>query len=130
MITDTISLTELLWTVFGLVGLFITVRNLEDVTSIYLLVKDELKRGSDGDWIAIALSSVRQEALRVLIMIVAVGIGVGAMLIPPANQDIPISQLQIIITVGIFLIVAITILQSYLDRQVRDFLRRENDRTA
>jgi hypothetical protein len=109
---DYVTVPEILWTVLGLVGMVICLMNLRSARSS---AKRYIALGQNGLGLMLAGARVRREAMRSVMAGVTVGIGVSAMLTPPANPDVPVSTLALLITGGLFLINLIIVIDSTLD---------------
>jgi hypothetical protein len=115
-LTHTISVPEVIWLLIGLVGLFVSWRNLLDAYRDLLFLNYS---GRNGGMRVIALGNVREELLRVLACVVIALIGIAAMSSPPANTTQPVSTLAVIITVGLFLLGSLVVVGSVAARRTR-----------
>ena len=116
---DSVAITEVIWTFIGLVGLVVTIKNLNDA---YGSRARYIELGFNGAGLLLAAAHIRRESMRILIEASIAGIGIAAMLAPPANPAQPVTALGVIVTMGLFIINAATTLDSILDRRIRKLL--------
>lgn len=114
-----VAVTEILWTLFGLVGLGFAVSN-------FLVATEDVRYAVSGHpqdkaVVALAQGHVRTELNRCLIHSIVMLVGFLAMLSPPTSHS-PVTPVGILVTVGLFAISGITISQSILDRRLRSLL--------
>ena len=109
---DYVTIPEMVWTLLGTIGMIVCTVNLHSARTS---AKRYIELGTNGLGLLIAGARVRREALRCVMAGVSVVIGVAAMATPPANPDLPVSPLALLITVGLFLINLIIVIDSILD---------------
>lgn len=128
---DSVAVTEVLWTLWGILGSLYVFKNLK----VTINVSDEVKIYYKDDphlveYMAAAEKDVRHEVLRLIKTGIVVVSGILAMIAPPANPQVPVGSVQIIIVVALFVIVSIVVLQSFLDARYRkavEEVRRNNN---
>lgn len=116
---DSVAITEVIWTLIGLVGLYVTARNFRSAKRSLTAYK---LSGYNGAGLMLANAHIRRETMRILIEGSVTGIGIAAMFAPPANPAQPITATGVIVTMGLFIINAATTLDSILDRRIRNRL--------
>jgi hypothetical protein len=117
-----VAITEVLWLSFGILGFFFAFINFRHAMRDIDLLN---KFNHNGITKAMALAHMRTEGLRMLIHSISIAIGATAMMLPPNNPDRPVTALAVLITLGLFLINGITVLQSLLDARLRIVLTKE-----
>lgn len=121
----TVAITEIIWTLCGVVGLSFSHKNLKEIRlsqrALYRLNGNKIE--SIHILKIIAFGHYRNEMFRVGKASLIVISGVCAMIIPPANPDVPVSPLQIIILCAVFGIALQIVMASALDARQREILR-------
>lgn len=123
-IPDTANTAELLWVAIGLltgaVNLTLWAIAIRDLMAVYDAKVDGAKRIEGWTWF-------NAHGLLVLAQCVAIGIGILAALTPPANPEVPMPRVSVLIaaglivkqvincTLGIYLILRRKRLDAYLD---------------
>lgn len=123
------SVIEIMWTLTGLVGIYITWSNLKDsrkyVTALRRMNGTNLK--AMREMRIIAFGHYRNEVLRIALFGIIIAVGVAAMITPPATSNQKITPVSIAITIGLLAITAILVAASFLDRRQRDLMMEEYD---
>lgn len=122
------SLPELIWTLFGLVGLRFKIPNAitaKKAISAVIALNGRNLLGHD-DMMLLAKNRLRREKLRILESVTIISIGVGFMLTPSTTTvGRHFTPGQLILTCGLFVIELIDITASFYDKQTSDVLLRE-----
>lgn len=118
----TASLIELLWTLTGLVGIYLTWANLQDARQYITALEKVNGQKSSKEVKIIAFGHYRNELFRIMMFLVVTGIGVVAMLTPPAIKNSPVTPVSIAITLGLFTLTALLVMASFLDKRQRELL--------
>lgn len=111
-----VALTEILWTLFGLIGMYFVVHNYKEISCDI----DALESShTDGTLLAIAHAHLRTEVFRGFLNSITAISGFVAMITPPVEPRHPINFLQVLFTMVVFLFSVVTVAQSALDRRLR-----------
>ena len=110
MVTDTWTVTEIIWSLLGCVGLIVSVWNLVYALESYKFVDYLVQKREviNGEMCLIARWHVVMQAGFVVMCLAILGCGIAAGQTPPAAPHNPVSNVQIIVTVLVF-IIALTI---------------------
>lgn len=126
----TASLIELLWTLSGLVGIYLTWGNLRDA-KLYITAlrnhtsKNKLKLRRETK--IIAFGHYRNEIMRLWMFAIITLVGAIAMATPPAIKHPKVTPVSLAITVGLLAITGILVTSSFLDRRQRDLVLALDD---
>lgn len=115
---------QIIWTCLGIAGVIVTSANLID-SWIDLSILQQNRR--NGELRLIARAAIRQDAIRLVQMLIVIGIGIASLSAAPTLTQEQRDQLHIptwtplllTITSGIGLITALTVVQAVLDRRAR-----------
>lgn len=120
----TVQLTEVIWTVLGVLGGYITWLNATDAKR-YI----DALRAIDGNTLkmhqqmqVIAVGHYREEMLRLIKFVIITSVGIAAMFSPPADPARPISALSLTVTLGFFGLVITMLVASLLDKRQRELM--------
>ena len=135
-ITSTISLLEVLWTLFGLIGLVAAIRNtveaFRDDHKMRKLPRSYKTRSERNALRTAALGQVVLESTRVLILLAISGIGILALL--TTNASAPWTTFRYTVTISLLVIPVIVTFQSiyslWLIRKIRLLLDERTQATT
>lgn len=117
-LTNTISLPEVIWTVFTGFGLFLNIRLLK-------MAKDNLKSlrqlGINSLREFAAVTSLISESLRVLVQFIFFMVGAVAMMIPASTSTNP-PAFQWVLSFALCVTAVILVIASWVDKQRRESL--------
>jgi hypothetical protein len=111
-----VAVTEVIWTLLGVFALTVSAPNMVEAYKDLVALNFT---SANGVLRVVALGNLREELLRVAKATVITGIGVAAMFTPPANPQQPISGLSLIVTAGLFVLVALVVAGSVSARRTR-----------
>lgn len=122
------SAIEIIWTLTGVAGIYFTLDNLKDarlsITAIRKMNGHNLS--SAPELSIIAFGHYRNEVIRMMMCGVIVAVGIAAMITPPiANAPKHTTPVSLAITIGLFMLTALIVSSSFLDRRQRDLLMRD-----
>lgn len=125
------SILEILWTLFGSVGVVLGWKNLKssrlDIQALHEINGHTLKTYSEMK--IIAYGHYRNNLFRLAKHTIVLSIGLISMLLPPANGNSAgkVTPIGVVITGGLFSIVLLLLMSSALDKRQREALNDVED---
>lgn len=121
MTWGTVAVTEALWSLGALAGLAIILWAYHDARCDLAHLR---RRGLNGARERVARGNVRDESMRVAIMLVFLSIGMVAMGQPSANPDTPVTALAWVISGGLMLCEGLLVAKAIANRRDRIWIIR------
>lgn len=121
-----VALTELVWTILGIIGTFITYDNMRDARK-YIEAVEKMNGKNLVNYrmlTVIAFGHYRDEMFRLIKFAAITAAGVALMLTPPADAKQPISATQVVVFIAFFTLEITMLAASALDRRQREIMRR------
>lgn len=126
----TASLIELLWTLSGLVGVYLTWGNLRDAKLYITALRHHSRKNGiklRRETKIIAFGHYRNEIMRMWMFGIITMVGAVAMATPPAVKHAKVTPVSLAITLGLLAITGILVTSSFLDRRQRDLVLALDD---
>jgi hypothetical protein len=118
----TASLIEVLWTMAGLIGAYMTWGNLQDTRRYINAIRKRNGTKIGKEVRIIAYGHYRNEIIRIISFVIITSVGAAAMLTPPAVPHQPVTPVSLVVTIGLLLLTALLVAASFMDRRQRDLL--------
>lgn len=119
---------EIVWTIIALVGLIYSLFNVKDANGDLKVLREA---GVGNGRLTLAKYQMQAESLRTAIQAVFLSIGLAAMALPsaPDNLDLPLRQIviQVLVTYGLIISSVLLTIKSYLGYRVRRVLTQPSD---